>query len=259
MRILDYFMQKIENIFIRYAEINARNYSTALLHQKTFLPYKNYCKGERPVVVCGAGPTLQEYQPIEGAVHIALNRAFLYPKVDFDFVYAQDFDGIKMVQQELIEYKGNHCVKLLGQGNGGPKEIPESLALKCNALRFATDMYMIKSGWWSKFVFDIDSRAVGGMPNVGLSAMQFALYLNPNILYIVGCDMSGGHFVNTNQSKTEIEKERKVMESRWDNQEKLINKWQECKEFAGRYYPDTRIVSVNPVGLKGVFEDLYQQ
>lgn len=258
MKVLDYFMQKVDNMFLNYAEINAKNISAALLHQNTFLPYKNYCKGERAVVICGAGPTLQEYKPIEGAVHIALNRAFLYPKVDFDFVYAQDFDGIKMVQQELIDYKGNHCVKLLGKGNGGPKEIPESLALKCNALRFATDAYMIKSGWWSKFILDIDSRPVGGMPNVGISVMQFALYLNPSILYIVGCDMSGGHFVNKNQSVKEMEEEKKELEREWSKHEKLIDKWNECKEFAARYYPDTRIISVNPVGLKGIFEDLYQ-
>lgn len=259
MKILNYFMQKIDNIFLEYAKINAQNVSAALLNQKTFLPYKNYCKGEREVVVCGAGPTLQEYQPIEGAVHIALNRAFLYSKVAFDFVYAQDFDGIKMVQQELIEYEGNHCVKFLGKGNGGPKEIPESLALRCNALRFATDVYMIKSGWWSKFIPDIDSRPVGGMPNVGISVMQFALYLNPSKIYIVGCDMSGGHFSNKNQSEEEKKAELEELESRWGQHNKLIDKWKECKAFANRYYPDTRIISVNPVGLKGIFEDMYQK
>lgn len=258
MKILDYFMQKVDNFFLTYAEINTQSVSAALLHQKTFLPYKNYCKGEKAVVVCGAGPTLQEYKPIDGAVHIALNRAFLYPEVAFDFVFAQDFDGIKMVQQELIEYEGNHCVKMLGKSNGGPKEIPESLALKCNALRFATDAYMIKSGWRSRFIPDIDSRPLGGMPNVGMSVMQFALYLNPSVVYIVGCDMSGGHFTNKNQTENEKEEERKILEKEWSKQEKLLDKWRECKEFANRYYPDTRIVSVNPVGLKGIFEDLYQ-
>lgn len=259
MKVVDFFYQKVKNLFLEYTIINSRNISTALLHQKTFLPYKNYCHGEKAIVVCGAGPTLQEYQPIEGAVHIALNRAFLYPKVAFDFVFAQDFDGIKMVQQELIEYRGNSCVKLLGKSNGGPKEIPESLVLKCNALRFATDAYMIQSGWWSQFVLDIDSRPIGNMPNVGLSVMQFALYMNPSKIYLVGCDMSGGHFTNRNQAIEEIETEKQELEERWGKQEKLIAKWKECKEFASKYYPDTQIISVNPVGLKGVFKDWYQK
>lgn len=259
MKILDYYFQKVHNVFLEYTEINAQNISTALLHQKTFLPYKNYCKGERAVVICGAGPTLQEYQPIEGAIHIALNRAFLYPKVAFDFIFSQDFDGIKMVQQELVEYKGNNCIKMLGKGNGGSKEIPESLALKCNALRFATDAYMIKSGWNSKFIVDIDARPIGGMPNVGLSVMQFALYMNPSVIYLVGCDMSGGHFVNKNQSEKEIKAEKQELEECWGKNDKLIEKWKECKAFANRNYPDTRIVSVNPVGLRGIFDDVYQK
>lgn len=37
----------------------------------------------------------------------------------------------------------------------------------------------------------------------------------------------------------------------------LIDMWKEAKEFAGIYYPDAKLCTVNPVGLKGLFEDLY--
>lgn len=39
---------------------------------------------------------------------------------------------------------------------------------------------------------------------------------------------------------------------------KLIGNWIMLKKFAETYYPDTKIISVNPVGLKGIFTDLYQ-
>lgn len=259
MSLKEKVFKKVLELMEMMAVEESKNISTAILHQKTFLPFKNLCDNEREVVVCGAGPTLQQYKPIEGAVHIALNRAFLYEKVDFDFIYAQDFDGIRMVQKELIDYKGNQCVKLLGTQCGGKKEIPESLALKCGALRFNTDVYIYRNGNKSQFVADIDSRPVGNMSDVGIAAMQFALYLNPSVLYIVGCDMSGGHFSNKNQSDLEKKQEDDAQEKYWKEEyDKKIEQWKKMKEFAHTYYPDTRIVSVNPVGLKGLFEDMYQ-
>ena len=31
------------------------------------------------------------------------------------------------------------------------------------------------------------------------------------------------------------------------------------KTFADQYYPDTEIISINPVGLKGLFKDIYTE
>ena len=35
--------------------------------------------------------------------------------------------------------------------------------------------------------------------------------------------------------------------------------WKKMKEFAELYYPDTEIISVNPVGLKGLFKDEFTE
>lgn len=251
---------KIRNRINEFYEINQTNIRVAMLHKETFSRFKGICSG-REIVVCGAGPTLQHYVPIAEAVHIAVNRAFIYDKVKFDFIYAQDFDGIRMVQTELVDYRKNECIKLLGHQLETPKkQIPESLAIKCNALRFITDEYIYRDGYKSRFVVDIDKQAIGNMPNVGISVMQFALFMNPLRIYIVGCDMSGGHFCNPNQDKEEKEIELKTLETIWStNQNRLLDKWDELKTFAKIYYPDTELVSVNPVGLKGIFRDIYQK
>lgn len=253
--------EKLMNKFYHLAEIDRINVATAMLHQKTFPQFKNFCEGKK-LVVCAAGPSLNKYIPIKDAVHIAVNRSFLYDKVDFDFIFAQDWEGLYMVQQELIDYKPESCVKLLGGAQTltvGRKEIPESFALKCKALRFNIDNYLYLDGFKSKFVKDIEYNCLGGMPNVGISVMQFALYMNPAELYIVGCDMSGAHFANGNHTKEQIKAEKKMLESKWKNDhDRLINKWKELKYFAEIYYPSTRIISVNPVGLRGIFEDLDQ-
>lgn len=257
-RIREKFMSK----FYQLAEIDRINVATAMLHQKTFPQFKNYCEGKK-LVVCAAGPSLNKYVPIKDAVHIAVNRSFLYDKVDFDFIFAQDWEGLYMVQQELIDYHPNTCVKLLGcsQTIGmGRKEIPEPFALKCKALRFNIDNYLYGDGFKSKFVKDIEYNCLGGMPNVGISVMQFALYMNPAELYIVGCDMSGAHFANGNHTEEQIEAEKKMLEKKWkENHDKLLDKWKELRYFAEIYYPSTKIISVNPVGLRGIFEDLDQK
>jgi hypothetical protein len=259
MKIKEKIHDKYCEMLYKFHEISSINNSAAIIHQQTFLPYKNIMDG-KSLVVCGAGPTLQKYQPIEGAYHIALNKAFLYDKVKFDFLFSQDFDGIKTVQQELINYRPDTCVKFFGHQNGTHKEIPETLAIKCKAKRFYTDIAATLNGYRSKFVYDIDARPIGNLPNVGLSSLQFALYMHPAVLYIVGCDMSGAHFSDKNMSKKEVKAEEKELNSHWkSDQEKLINKWLELKQFAEIHYPDTKIISVNPIGLKGIFEDLYQE
>ena len=43
-----------------------------------------------------------------------------------------------------------------------------------------------------------------------------------------------------------------------DSYNKIRQSWREFKVFVRVYYPKIRIVSVNPVGLRGEFEDLDQ-
>ena len=39
----------------------------------------------------------------------------------------------------------------------------------------------------------------------------------------------------------------------------LVNSWKWVKDFTNRFYPGTEIISVNPVGLKGLFRDVYTE
>jgi hypothetical protein len=255
----NFIKDPIRKIVTRIIEADSINVSTCFLHQQTFSDLKNICKGKE-IVVCGAGPSLQKYQPIEGAVHIAVNRAFTYEKVEFDYIFSQDYDGLRMVQNELINYRPGKCIKLLGTQYGSPKkEIPESLVIKCGARRFNTDTYIYADGYKSRFIRDIDRMPIGNMPNVGLSVMQLALFMNPSRIYIVGCDMSGGHFSNPNMSEKEIKEMNQTLDKTWsENHQRLIDKWKELRDFTKIYYPDTELVSINPVGLKGMFRDIYQ-
>lgn len=39
----------------------------------------------------------------------------------------------------------------------------------------------------------------------------------------------------------------------------MVPGWQEIKQFSDRYYPDIEIISINPVGLKGLFKEEYKK
>ena len=226
------------------------------LHKKTFSEYKGIYSG-KDVVMIGAGPTVSKFRPIPNCIYVGLNRACLLKNVKFDYLFSIDKLGIDNYYKEFGEYD---CVKFVGdQNNGANYQIPESEILKMkNVKRYKTDMGLC---FPPQCTLDIESEPLCNFNSVSLQAMQFILYTNPRRIYIVGIDCTNlGHFdSNGNDNETN----RKRLASRGEDVDdwarKTIEAWTKLKEFAHIYYPDTEIVSVNPIGLKGFFKDLYQE
>lgn len=236
------------------SDIIQKNLNTLVLHQNNFAKYKNFYEG-KTIVLCGAGPTLKYYQPIENCIHIALNRSFLYDKVQFDYIFAQDWRSIQNLQEELINYNPKTCKKILGTQNNNPTcEIPEEFAIKCNGVRYNTD----NECWPNcKFALDISCNPFGNFHTVALVALQFILYTNPQRIYIVGCDsVPTGHFTNKNENNDTI-KEHLANQQQFSGN--MQTEWVQAKEFIDMHYPNTEIISINPVGLKGLFNDYYTE
>lgn len=235
---------------------NTISIAAALTNLETFGPIKN-CNFGKEIAICGGGPTLNKYEPIDGVIHIALNRALLCEKINYEWFIADDWDGVYFFKDELEKYQ---CKKFFGHQLSGEykRQIPESFRIKCNAKRYYTDSYMVMNGFESKLVCDIDKMAIGNMPNIAISAMQIALFTNPKRIYLVGCDASSGHFVQpSNLDAKTIEMHEKDLKLAVSS-DRVIAKWAEVKEFAEAFYPDTEIVSINPVGLRGLFREIYQ-
>jgi len=74
----------------------------------------------------------------------------------------------------------------------------------------------------------------------------FALHAGFKNIYLVGCDCSNGHFYKNDKEKV-------------IDMSVLTFPWLMLKAFAERKYPNSRIVSINPVGLKGVFDEEYTE
>ena len=78
------------------------------------------------------------------------------------------------------------------------------------------------------------------------------MWTNPKRLYIVGCDNTfGKRYDGTKRTVDNHLLEQHII--------KIDNGWKALKEFTQIYYPDIEIISINPVGLKGVFKDEYQK
>lgn len=226
--------------------------STFALHQKTFPPFKNKYVG-RDVVIVATGPSFADYKPIPNAIHIGLNRAFQQEKVPLDYFFLLD-GGSAFTREEMHQmntYRGDLCQKFYGNM---PTEMPnndryisEYDAFEAKALRFDVDCWPTARGKFTALTYDLSTQPLGLECSTVFAPIQFALWTNPRRLFLVGCDCShGGHFYATTK-----------------NNELCIDKIYEgylsLKKFAARYYPQTEIISVNPVGLKGLFKDWYQK
>lgn len=250
---------KIKNRLDEMKYVSAIHTAASLCNAETFGPIMN-CNVGKEVALCGAGPTLKKYKPIRGALHIALNRALLNENVKYDWFIADDWDGVDFMKDALLSYD---CKKFFGHQIGVDysehRQIPETFRRLCGAGRYYTDSYMKTDIWRSKFVCDIDKMAIANMPNIALSAMQIVLFTNPKRIYLVGCDASSGHFVQPkNLDQDRINKHEKDIKMAVSSN-RVIEKWKELREFSKAFYPDVEIVSVNPVGLKGIFIDQYQE
>ncbi len=221
------------------------------VHKETFKGYKNLYAGKE-IVIIGTGPSLNKYVPIPDTINIGVNKVLLYDKVTLDYYFAVDYCAIKQYLDKVMTYKNKNLQKFFGimpaKGFFVPEIeslniIPESKVIEYGAKKFY--IYAKYPPYNVNFNTEIDKTWLELCNSCIFSAMQFALFTNPKRIYIVGCDCTSGYY-DENNFKIKPNKD-------------LVKCWKELKLFAQKYYPDTEIISVNPVGLKGIFKDLYQE
>lgn len=232
------------------ADSVCRAITTAFLHQKTFGGYKNKHEGAT-VFLVGAGPTVNNFNGKHGAIYVGLNRAFLRSDINFNYIFSCDKIGIEKFIKEMIEYS-KRCTMFIGDINCGKNfQISESTFNKLKAYKYKCD-FGIRN---FKFTVDIETEPLGAFHSVAFQAMQFILYTNPSKIYLVGidCGNAGKHFAG---EEHDVASRGEKLN---DTLHLQIEEWKQLKEFANHYYPETEIISVNPVGLKGIFKDVYTE
>ena len=219
----------------------------AIQHQKVFPQYKNIHKGGVGVIVA-TGPTLQYYKPKHRYVHFGVNTAYQHREVSLDYWFAIDITSIR---KYLPEIKEREFTKFIGQtplGYPNPycvrqgRHIPDCFIEECKSAH----KFYFNQGAFHTFFTDITTQPLPDLGCCVFSVVYFALFTGVSKIYLVGCDTSmTGHFNGDGHDWTDSTVQR------------ITSGWKIIKKFSEIFYPKTEIISVNPVGLRGVFRDVY--
>lgn len=203
------------------------------VHKKSFSEFHGRHRGE-VVAVVGTGPSLCYYSPGERMKHIGVNAAFKHPGLELDYYFLTHY--IPEWCNELKEYD---FVKFFSYFEVFPEYIiEENQARRYFISQPSRDIHA-----------DIEYYPLMGCESIIFPAIQFALYTRPRQLLLVGCDCTAnGHF-----DADECSYYMDPAVAAWKDG------YRRLKVFCNQHYPDTEIISVNPVGLKGMFHDVYTQ
>ena len=225
------------------------------VHKETFSRYRNCFLGKK-IVIIGGGPSAKYYSPIKDAIHIGINFAWQRDDVIFDYLFTQDrwqnyLSGLKMedgfdkIKDKIFVGK---CIDSYPRPN-----YPENVSIKRNnVLRY----YLDEAPLSHVIHQDICYHTIRCFGSTSFAALSFALFTYPKEIYLVGLDTSspGKHFYSHPDPKYD-----ETGKNATPSLTVMKVGYAKIKMFAKQYYPDVDIISVNPVGLKGLFKDLYTE
>ena len=209
-------------------------------HKKAFAEFRN-CHIGKSVVLVATGPTMKYYSYMKDSVHIGMNAAFKNPDIKLDFYFTTDYESRNPWFDEIKNYD---FIKFFGQYSAGAYrdrfQVSEKLMIENNARIF------FQGAPSEDIPYNIEYYPLMGFYSIAFQALNFAAYTYPKKIYLVGCDCSNsGYFDGSKQLFANV--------NMW------IKGYEKFKKFAEHFYPDMEIISINPVGLKGIYHDVYTE
>ena len=209
----------------------------------SYLEKYKYMYKDKEIVLVACGPTinyLKDYDPDK--IYIGVNRAFKIKNIPLDYLFVQDQFPEGMA--EVDEYEGNNCHKFYGiLSNSHCRRFSHCIRIPHFCIsRPNASVYYLESIVSNNFAYDISVEPFGEFKSTIFSALQFALYTHPKRIYLAGCDCSSNYFYG----EDDIHK-----------YPYLISEWMKMKKIISEIFPDIEVISINPVGLKGMFKDIY--
>lgn len=212
-------------------------------HKASFSEFKA-CNRGKAVVVVGTGPTLNYYTQITGAPHIGVNASFLKDGLTLDYYFITHY--IPEWCKRLKEYDFIKFFNVGIKSRRSKDQIPEYIIEENNGRRY----FGLPMMPFTQIHTNIEYYPLMSYDSIIFQAIHFALYTRPEKLILVGCDCSAtGHFDGIPMGSF-VEQ---VQVPQW------IEGYRNVKKFSALHYPDMEIISVNPVGLKGMFHDVYTE
>ncbi len=215
----------------------------AKVHGEVFPKYRRCNKG-KDIVLMASGPSLDHYTALPDALHLGVNYSFLSGKAKLDYHFCQD--NVERCYAQVREFSKDGCEYFMGYHNSAMICIPNCAVDSFHAKRYVFYDPRAYGAYWL-IAPNIECMPLSCRSTVALPAAQFALWTEPHRLFLVGCDCSNDGHAAQIGGATEI------------NVPSVIQEWYDLAENARILYPNTEIISINPVGLRGVFKDVYTQ
>ena len=243
-------LEELNNIkeSLKYLKIKHNmQFAIQKTHNTVFPQFKNKYINKDAVIVA-TGPSLHYYKRIDNAIHIGVNSSFKIIKLDYWF--AIDYS----VNRDYIEeIKNTDFIKFFGQCSSSRSNhlyrfgdetyhFPDTIINSCrNSFKFYFDHPSLEINR------DIETEAFPDLGSCVFSALTFAIYSGCKKIYLVGCDCSSNGYWNSKQPHKRF------------NSNILKKGWRIYKEYLSIFYPEVEIISINPIGLKGFFHDIYTE
>jgi hypothetical protein len=196
-----------------------------------FTPFKKKHEGETGILFA-TGPTVSKYIPIEEhdkSMKVGVNN--IGAMIDFEIDYL--FIGDKKVQANTID--------MLRDGTFPPVRIQKFAGCYLDGRHIAThispedarsiDALPFSFHYGNEIHEEIDKENLYDH-SVVFSALQFMVWTGVTKICLVGCDVSG---------------------FKGGSEDKLLELWKIWKDYLME--KSIQVVSINPVGLTGMFED----
>lgn len=217
-----------------------------------FKPYKNKHMGE-VAYIFGSGPTVNQFQEQEPGIYIAGNNAHRNPSIRDKLSYIFFlYRGYQNYYNNTSTVYGDYCQMI--------RDLPPNVRKFC-CLNFHTTMDEPTVQHIRNEVSNVDFYRVDEFPpprkidieteklwnfSIVYGMVQFAVYAGFKKIYLVGCDCTAGYFFNP------------VYEGEhFHRYEYYTGKWVDMKHYLQAYHPEVQVVSINPVGISGLFEDIH--
>lgn len=217
---------------------------------KYFTRYRG-CNIGKDVALIAGGPTVRYFDHKKSkAIKCGVNG--ITALIDnLDYLFVEDtFIHDKNLNNEIDHYVGNNCQKFYGilpqRRVSNLRRIHCTDVIKpINIYQANANVFLLEDVVASKWATYLEVEAFGDFLGAALSALQFIVYTRPKRIFLVGNDCSCEQLAY--KSKRPQVSDHSVK----------IKYYQSFKQFASSVCPEIEIISINPVGLKGIFRDVY--
>lgn len=243
-------------------------YQTAILHQQAkqmghmqvFGKRKDSHKGKDCIIFC-TGPSLNDYTPIpehDDAIKIGVKSMVFKPEIELDYYFCGDLNSrtfchlnkiaeLKCTKFAFTYVNGQVCANDFKEAKSKVKKDPKKirywftkdLAQELGCLEFAISHY-------STFNHPIP-KYPAYKTSIAFPALQFAELIGCKRIFLVGSDCTNVW------SFREPEKRSKFKPF----PDKILPHWISWHRYLKKNRIPIEMVSINPIGLKGIFEDRY--